>query len=194
MSLTPNAKSPFGKYLVALNRPRLDNFHKWLFLPGMLFNAVEKWWGDNGIRPAPHEGLDLCQFEEVSGKQKTLDWHTKIPAAFAGEVVKIDRDFLGQSIFIRHEIFDAYGRQLYSAYGHTRPEDTLRVESQVAAGEAIATISDFPNPKLAVLPHVHLTFAWMPGDIDISGLNWDNIGKISDITLIDPLAVLDLSV
>jgi hypothetical protein len=191
MSPTPNPKSPFGKYLVALNRPRLDKFQKWLFLPGMLFNSLEKWWGDHGTRPAPHEGLDLCRFEEVSGDTKILDRHTKIPAAFAGEIVKIDWDFLGQSIFIRHEIFDGRGRQLYSAYGHTRPEEALKVGSRVAAGEVIATISGFSNPKLAVLPHVHLTVAWMPGDIDLSGLNWDNIGKNPDITLIDPLAVLE---
>ncbi len=194
MSPAPYLKSSFFTDLVALNRPHLDNFRKWLFLPGMLFNAVEKWWGDNGTRPAPHEGLDLCRFEEVGGDTKTLDRHTKIPAAFAGEIVKIDRDFLGKSIFIRHEIFDSRNRQLYSAYGHTRPQAALQVGSRVAAGVALATIADFASPKLAVLPHVHLTFAWMPKIIDINGLNWDNIGKNPDITLIDPLAVLDLSV
>jgi hypothetical protein len=191
MSHAPELKSRFFRNLVVLNRPHLDNFQKWLFLPGMLFNSLKKWWGDNGTRPVPHEGLDLCQFEEVSGDTKILDRHTKIPAAFAGEIVKIDRDFLGQSIFIRHEIFDARGRQLYSAYGHTKLQDALKVGLPVAAGEVIATIADFSNQKLAVLPHVHLTFAWIPRDIDINGLNWDNIGKNTDITLIDPLAVME---
>ena len=191
MSPTATPKSLFCQYLVALNRPHLDNFQKWLFLPGMLFNSLEKWWGNHGTRPAPHEGLDLCRFEEVSGDTKILDRHTKIPAAFAGEIVKIAPDFLGQSIFIRHAIFDGRGRQLYSAYGHTQPADNLQVGSQVAAGAALATLAGSANPKLAVLPHVHLTFAWMPQDLDLTGLNWDNIGKNPDITLIDPLAVLE---
>lgn len=193
VSPSPNLKSPFSQYLVVLNRPHLDNFQKWLFLPGMLFNSLEKWWGDHGSRLTPHEGLDLCRFQEVSGNQRTLDRHTKIPAAFAGEIVKIHRDFLGQSIFIRHEIFDGRGRSLYSAYGHTKPRN-IEVGSQVAEGAALATISDPASRKLAVPPHVHLTFAWLPSNIDIKDLNWDNIGKNSDITLIDPLTVLDLSV
>jgi hypothetical protein len=193
MTNSPNLKSFFCTYLVALNRPHLDNLQKWIFLPGMLFNSLEKWWGDHGTRPTPHEGLDLCRFEDAGGNTQVLDRYTKIPAAFAGEIVKIDRDFLGQSIFIRHAIFDTRGRQLYSAYGHTKPEDTLTVGSPVAAGEAIATISDFSAKKFAVLPHVHLTFAWMPKVIDINGLNWDNIGKHPDLTLIDPLALLELS-
>jgi hypothetical protein len=194
MSPTATPKSPFCQYLIALNRPHLDNFQQWLFLPGMLFGSLEKWWGDHGPRPASHEGLDLCRFAEVSGATKILDRHTQIPAAFAGEIVKIVPDFLGQSIFIRHAIFDGRGHELYSAYGHTQPVDFLQVGSQVSAGTGLATLADFANPKPAVLPHVHLTFAWMPGDLDITGLNWDNIGKNPDITLIDPVAVLDLSV
>ena len=95
MSQSPDLKSSFFQYLVAINRPHLDNFKQWIFLPGMLFNSGEKWWGDQGRRATPHEGLDLCSFAEIDGNIKNLDPHTKIPAAFAGEIVKIDPDFLG---------------------------------------------------------------------------------------------------
>ena len=185
-------KSPFFKYLVAINRPHLDNFKEWIFLPGMLFNSLEKWWGDQGRRTTPHEGLDLCSFVEGNGRIKNLDRHTKIPAAFAGEIVKIDLDFLGKSIFISHGIFDERGRQLYLAYGHTAPRDSLGIGSKVTAGETIAVISDPPGKKLSILPHVHITFAWIPPSIATYELNWDNLGKNPGIGLIDPLAVLGL--
>lgn len=192
MSTSPDLKSPFFQYLLALNQPHLDNFQKWIFLPGMLFNSLEKWWGNNGARSAPHEGLDLCSFENIQGKRTTLDRRTKIPAAFAGEIVKIDRDFLGKSIYISHEIFDERGRQLYSAYGHTAPKDSLKTGSQVAEGESIGTISNVSGQKLAILPHVHITFAWIPGPIALNDLNWDHLGKNPGITLIDPLSVLEM--
>ena len=192
MSSSSNLKSSFFKHLRVLNRPHLDNFQKWIFLPGMLFNSLEKWWGDQARRATPHEGLDLCSFEEVHGGIKNLDRHTTIPAAFAGEIVKISQDFLGKSIFIRHAIVDEQGRQFYSAYGHTRPRDYLNVGSQVAAGEAIASMSDFSDKKFAVLPHVHITFAWISRHLDMDDLNWDNIGKDPSITLIDPLRMLEI--
>lgn len=184
------ARSLFLKHLVALNRPHLDNFKQWVFQPGMRFNSSEKWWGDLGRRPTPHEGLDLCSFEDLNGTIKTLGRHTRIPAAFAGEVVKIEPDFLGQSIYIRHEISDAGGRQLYSAYGHTLPVDSLAIGAQVAAGELIAVMSDFAGKKSAIQPHLHITFAWVAVPISLADLNWANLGKDSNITLLDPLAVL----
>jgi hypothetical protein len=190
MSNAPNLKSTFFSFLVANNRPHLNNFKKWVFQPGMLFHSLEKWWGDRGARPAPHEGLDLCSFEEVNGGIKTLGQHTKIPVAFAGKIVKIDQDFLGKSIYVSHGIFDDRGRQFYSAYGHTIPPDSLQIGSQVAEGETIAIISEFPDKKLDILPHVHITFAWIPVPISDHDLNWGNLGKNLHVTLIDPLSVL----
>lgn len=157
----------------------------------MLFNSSEKWWGDQGARPVPHEGLDLCRFEGVNGNIRSLDQQTKIPAAFAGEIVKIAPDFLGKSIYVSHEIFDDYGRQLYSAYGHILPQDSLKKGSRVAEGQTIAVMSDLSGKKLAIQPHVHITFAWIPVPFAPHDLNWANLGKKSDITLIDPLSVLE---
>ena len=80
-----NLSSRFFTYLVELNRPYLDGWQKWLWEPGMLFQAPETWWGDPKPRPAPHEGLDLCCFIDDQGNIKNLAAnHIKIPAAFAG--------------------------------------------------------------------------------------------------------------
>ena len=110
MSPSINPQSRFFHYLVEINRPQMDGFKHWLFQPGMRFKAPGKWWGDQGPRYARHEGLDLYSFTEVDGTVKTLDQHTKIPAAFAGEIAKIAPDFLGQSIYMRHAIFSGGGR------------------------------------------------------------------------------------
>lgn len=192
MSNSPDLKSPFFRDLIVNNRPHLDKFKHWIFLPGMLFNSLDKWWGDQGRRATPHEGLDLCSFEEVNGSIKNLGPHTKIPAAFAGEIVKIAPDFLGKSIYIGHALFDGRGRQLYSAYGHTVPRDSLQIGSTVAEGETIAVISNLSGKKMSILPHVHITFAWVPVPVDNHDLNWDNLGRNPDMTLIDPLSVLEM--
>jgi murein DD-endopeptidase MepM/ murein hydrolase activator NlpD len=192
MSTSNHLKSRFLEYLLANNRPHMDGFKNWLFQPGMLFQAMEKWWGDRGARAAPHEGLDLYSFEDDRGIRKTVDRHIKIPAAFYGAIVKIAPDFLGQSIFIRHEIFNGCGRQLCSAYGHTAPLDFLAIGQEVLAGEIIALISGGPGKKTGIAPHLHITFAWLPAPVDPDQLTWANLGANRTITLVDPSSVLSI--
>jgi murein DD-endopeptidase MepM/ murein hydrolase activator NlpD len=178
------------KFMLEHNRPRMDGFKSWVFHPGMLFQAPGKWWGDQGPRDVPHEGLDLYSFEEASGRVANVDQQTQIPSAFAGQVVKIDRDFLGKSIYMSHAIFTAGGRGLISVYGHTVPCESLQAGQKVAAGEIIALISGFPDKKTTLVPHLHLTFAWVPVHVALNQLEWKNLGDDPGITLIDPLSVL----
>ncbi len=192
MPTSNNLKSRFLEYLVAHNRAQMGDFQEWLFQPGMLFQSLEKWWGGGGLRPAHHEGLDLYSFADARGRIKILDQYIRIPAAFSGLIVKIDPDFLGKSIFIKHEIFSGSGRQLYSAYGHTAPLDWLTIGQAVAEGEIIATISAGPGRKIALAPHLHLTFAWLPARVDPDRLTWENLGHDPEITLIDPQSLLSI--
>jgi len=194
MPTLPELQSKFVEFMVEHNRPRMDGFKSWIFHPGMLFQASGKWWGDQGARSKRHEGLDLYSFEDAGGITKTVDQHTQIPAAFAGQVVKIDRDFLGKSIFMRQAIFTAGGRQLLSAFGHTVPRDSLKIGGYVAEGEIIAAISGFPGKKTNLPPHLHLTFAWAPVDLSPDQLTWKNLGNDPKITLIDPLGVISLQI
>ncbi|MCJ7819339.1 MAG: M23 family metallopeptidase [Syntrophales bacterium] len=190
MSPSSEIHSQFMEFMLEHNRPRMDGFQGWVFHPGMLFQALGKWWGDQGPRAVPHEGLDLYSFEAAGGGVKTVDHRTQIPAAFAGRVVKIHRDFLGKSIYISHAIYTAGGRQLLSAVGHTIPRDGLKIGQQVAAGEIIAVVAGFPGKKTNLPPHVHLTFAWVPEDFRVDQLTWNNLGHDAGIRLIDPLTVI----
>src|SRR5665811_1281727 len=190
MSPSPEIQSKLMEFMLEHNRPRMAGFKSWVFHPGMRFQALQKWWGDQGPRAVPHEGLDLYSFETASGGVKTVDQLTQIPAAFTGQVVKIDRDFLGKSIYISHAIYTADGRQLLSAVGHTVPRDGLETGQQVAAGEIIAAVAGVPGKQTNLPPHVHLTFAWVPADFRVDQLTWKNLGHDPGITLIDPLAAI----
>ncbi len=179
----------FFDYLLAANRPRLNGFKHWLFHPGMLFQSRQQWWGNEKPRSNPHEGLDLCWFKDVGGNRQSLDNTTAIPTPFPGTVVKISRDFLGQSIFVAHDIVPEQGRRLYTALGHTTPRAGLAVGQTVLEGEIIATVSAPANRKTAVPPHLHITLALIPDSIPATQLTWDNLGVEPTITLLDPLDV-----
>jgi len=190
MSPSSNLQSQFMEFMLEHNRPRMDGFKSWVFHPGMLFQALGKWWGDQGPRAVPHEGLDLYSFETAGGGVQTVGQQTQIPAAFAGQVVKIHRDFLGQSIYIIHAIYTTDGRLLLSAVGHTIPREGLQTGQPVAAGDIIAAVAGVPRQKSTLPPHVHLTFAWAPVDFTVDQLTWKNLGTDPGIRLIDPLTVI----
>lgn len=185
-------QSRFFYYLLASNHPAMTHFKKWLFQPGMGFNSGETWWGEKQPRSCPHEGIDLCCFEDGAGQFRQVGQDLQIPATFAGRIIKLARDFLGKSIYLSHEILAADGRQLCTVYGHTRPLASLQVGQPVAAGEIIATLAAADGKKTRVPPHLHLTLAWIPVAIDPDRLNWQNLGRDPEITLIDPLSVLAL--
>ena len=179
----------FFNHLLNANRPRLDGFKHWLFHPGMLFQARQQWWGLEQSRSTPHEGLDLCWFEDVAGNRLALDQTTVIPAPSAGTVVKISRDFLGQSIFLAHDIEPMPGRRLYTALGHTNPVESLAEGQTVSEAEIIASISTPVNRKTTVPPHLHLTLAIIPDPVAREQLTWNYLGSGTEILLINPLDV-----
>jgi len=179
----------FFEYLLAVNRQQLDGFKHWLFHPGMLFQSHQQWWGAKKPRPAPHEGLDLCWFADLGGNRRHLDGAVSVPATFPGLIVKIHRDFLGQSIYVGHDLWDPAGRRLHTVYGHTRPRADLGTGQEVGAGDIIAAISPSPRRLTQVPAHLHLTLAWIPGSLNPAGLTWDNLGVEPTISLLNPLTV-----
>ena len=179
----------FFDILLQVNRPRLDVFKQWLFHPGMLFQARQQWWGKEESRATLHEGLDLCWFADDAGNRLALDHTTMIPAPFTGTVVKISRDFLGQSIFLVHDTYPAADHRLVTAFGHTRPVENLAEGQSIAEAEIIASVSDPVNRQTKVPPHLHLTLAVIPDTVAYDHLTWNYLGAAQNVTLLDPLAV-----
>ena len=88
--------------LLAENGLEQNEFEYWVFCNGMLFNSPDKWWGDFGLRDFPHEGIDLCQLKDRSGRIHRLDEKTRIPVMHDGVIKAMFKDYLGQALIIEH--------------------------------------------------------------------------------------------
>ncbi len=182
----------FFDYLRSLNQEQLGDFAYWLFAPGMLFRAGQQWWGRGGPRPQPHEGVDICWFRRHQGERGALLTSTLIPAPFAGQIVNITPDFLGQSIWLSHPDLLPAGPTLLTALGHTNPLPHLQVGQRVAAGRPLAHLAA-PAGRSTVPPHLHLSVAILPPTIAPQDLSWQLLGQNPTCQLLDPLRVFPLS-
>lgn len=190
-----SAAYPWGNFfdhLRNLNGEQLDDFGYWLFAPGMLFRASQQWWGRGGSRPQPHEGVDVCWFRRRQGERAALLASTLIPAPWAGQIVNITPDFLGQSIWLSHPDILPAGQVLLTALGHTDPLPHLQVGQTVAAGVALARLAA-PARRSTVPPHLHLSVAILPPTIAPQDLSWQLLGQNPTCQLLDPLIVFPLS-
>jgi murein DD-endopeptidase MepM/ murein hydrolase activator NlpD len=181
-------KENFTRFVVKYNHLDETGFEEWAFYAGMLFNSPEKWWGDGGNRTSPHEGLDICFYRNKKGNLLHLDETAKIPAMYDGEIVKIGDDFLGKSVYMRHPVFDGRGNQLYTAYGHTAPCD-ISVGTIVKEGDIVVRIGKITK-KTPLIPHLHISAAWIPVLYPPEQLDWAALGDCSISVLLDPLDIL----
>lgn len=186
----PLKGSRFTECLVRENALKTRNFKGWAFCSGMLFNSPDKWWGDHGKRSRPHEGLDLCIYRTQPHGFQRLDEKTKIPALYDGVIVKIVNDFLGRTVIVEHDFFDAADSRLVTIYGHIAPFAEIKVGERVREGRIIATLAEFGKSKANIVPHLHISLGWLSKYISYEKLDWRSIGDPNTLTLMDPLHVL----
>ena len=184
-------KSGFTEFFVRENSLEEKGFKEWVFSPGMLFNSPDKWWGNQGKRDRPHEGLDLCLYGDRREKVLSLRGEMKIPAMYDGIIVTIINDFLGQSVIIEHNFSNSDNNILYTIYGHTIPRDDLQAGMVVKKGEVISTLADLIKSKAGLLPHLHISMGWARENIRNEKLVWDTIGTSNRLVLLDPLNIID---
>jgi murein DD-endopeptidase MepM/ murein hydrolase activator NlpD len=189
-SRVPDEAADYSRQLVECNGLGEAGFARWTFHPGMLFRAQEKWWGDWGRRPTPHEGIDLVLYTDEPGRLLELDESTRIPVMFDGEVVKIEKDYLGQSVYVDHGIDDGHGRRLWTMYGHTRPADHVRPGERVRRGEVIARLTKKKTKTTGPRPHLHLTMTWVSQERALGELRWETLHDPEIAVLFDPLHAL----
>ncbi|MBC8549676.1 MAG: hypothetical protein H8D23_08485 [Candidatus Brocadiales bacterium] len=183
-------ESTFKTFFTKHNNFHTYGFKEWIFYPGMLFQDMEAWWTDNGLRPTPHEGIDLCFYRDNTGQVRRIDIGTKIPVMYAGDIVHIHDDFLGKSIYVKHCINDKSGNSLHTIYGHTNPRNLQDTKKRVCEGDIIAEVAAISEDS-KVLPHIHITMAWIPESLPCKKLNWDTIWNSRSVTLCNPLEYID---
>lgn len=180
--------STFSLHFIEANRLGGGAFHEWILTPGMLFEAADMWWGKQNKRKSPHQGIDLGLYRNRDLKIKEVKANTRIPAICDGVIAAIFNDFLGQSVFTRHKIRDRKNRALCSIFGHIQPHDDMYPGRIIKAGEIIGNITD--TGSSAVKPHLHLTMAWIEGEITADLLDWNNIGQSQKLELVDPIEII----
>jgi len=183
---------PFQARLVAVNHLEAIGFDRFLFFPGMLFNATEKWWGRGGLRAVSHEGLDLCFFAGTDGAAFRLDETIQAPMVHDGVIVHIMDDFLGKTVVTRHDLATTCSGPILSLYGHTQPDPHLQIGDRIGQGEVFAHISDAGRRSKLLPSHLHISFAkaWMLPPA--SQLTWEWLNGADRSVFIDPLTILDM--
>lgn len=182
----------FTQMLIEANQPRLNDLDLWIFHPGMLYESSDKWWGDFGTREFPHEGIDLCLFQDRTGQFRMLGPDTRIPVMHNGIIRAVFRDYLGQAIIVEHESDDLADGKFLTVYAHTKPLDSIHPGKQVKKGDIIATIADTQHSKARILTHLHLSLAIPASNLSYYNFFWNIMRDPARITLINPLELLKL--
>jgi murein DD-endopeptidase MepM/ murein hydrolase activator NlpD len=184
-------KSRFTAKLIEANGVAPADFNGWVFAPGMLFKAPEKWWGDYGRRDFPHEGLDFCLYRDGAGRLRRLDAGTCIPVMHDGRVRALFADYLGQAVVIEHAGVPGLPEKALSIYAHTKPRDGIVPGVKVGAGEVIAAIADTGHSRTNILPHLHLSLGRPSPDIVYDPFVWNQMRDPRRVTLLDPHGFVD---
>jgi hypothetical protein len=110
---------------------------------------------------------------------------------YDGEVIRIEEDFLGLSVFVCHGYHDGQGGQLCTIYGHTNPVKGVRAGKGFGQGEIIATLTEVERSTTNVFTHLHLTAAWVSKAFPLDELNWKTLNDPHIATLLDPLRAMN---
>ena len=184
-------KTRFTRMMIQVNNLNPANFESWAFCQGMLFGSPDKWWGDNGLRDFPHEGIDFCLYSDRSGQIRRLNEQTRIPVMHDGLVQAMFTDYLGQAIVIEHEYGHHQNGKFLSVYAHTSPQDGIRPGVTVNEGDIIATIADTKHSKAKILPHLHFSLGLPSPALCYDPFVWGIMRDADRITLLNPFDAID---
>lgn len=183
-------KSRFTEFLVRENALDEPGFQEWTFYPGMLFNAMDKWWGNQGKREKPHEGLDLCLYRDREDRILSLDEKTKVPVLYDGVIVRVMDDFIGKSVMVEHRLPDSGHLRYCTIYGHTIVLRNMHVGRIVKAGDILATLARPNKSQRNIPPHLHISVGLIFNKISYENLDWETMDSSKSLKWVDPLQVI----
>jgi hypothetical protein len=157
----------------------ITDFGRWRFDAGMKFGDMDSWWEFGVARKEAHNGVDLYRYTDKYGCDKSITAGTKIANIYGGEVAAIRRDHICSSIFVKHDIFTKNisneRLQYYTIFGHIKVSDGLKQKDLISSGVILGEVAEVPSVSRAY-PHLHLSMAWLPADIQPCFLNWPDLG------------------
>jgi hypothetical protein len=163
---------------------QITSLHSFLFMKGMHFSDLYQWWNIKKKRTCYHEGLDIATFLDYSATIQFFPAKTLVPVLLSGVAVHKHRDFLGHTLYVRHNQVRQQTKVLHSLYAHIDMADdsgeTIRSEA------IIGSLSKVASPK-TIFPHLHVTIAWIEENLKLEGISWDNISDHPGIQLVDPI-------
>lgn len=157
--------------------------------PGMEFRSEIKWWPDKGIRPTPHEGVDICYYIDSSGKECKVTPAFRVPVMASGKIMAISKDYLGMTVFLDHQYAEV--SRFLSIYAHITPLSNLETGDTVYAGDVIGTVADTTGKKNRIPAHLHISLMSISRSIPAEKFDWNMISYPKNAKLIDPLKMLD---
>jgi hypothetical protein len=183
--------SNFVSRLMEVNHLTACGFDRFLFFPGMLFNAKEKWWGKGGLRAVSHEGLDLCFFAGADGAKFRMDETIQVPMVYDGVIVHVMDDFLGKTVITRHDLGKAFSDPILSLYGHTQPDPHIQIGDRIRQGDVFACLADISNRSKLLSSHLHISLAKARMLPSAGHLTWEMLNGADRSVFMDPLTILD---
>ena len=106
-------------------------------------------------------------------------------------MIEVIDDFLGKSIFVKHGAYGYNDCQLYTIYGHIKPDNRIRPGVRLREGDVIGTVADAGDTRLAIPPHLHISVAWLRNAMHMRELGWEMMNDPTNVVLIDPLTVIE---
>ncbi|MEW6428543.1 MAG: hypothetical protein AB1568_10960 [Thermodesulfobacteriota bacterium] len=159
---------------------------RWIFHDGMGFGERRAWWRE-GTRRVPHEGLDILYYRCGDDAAEALAARALVCPLYPGELVAMTEDFLGTTLWLRHEGVGTGAAALYGAMGHLAPLPGLGVGARLSAAEALGRIAAGKVGR-RVPAHLHISLFVAPGGVDPRRFDW---GALPDsLRFLDPAAVL----
>ncbi len=183
--------SDFVNRLVATNRLSASGFDRFVFLPGMGFCTMEKWWPPAGRRTFSHEGIDLCLFQTRSNLLFRLDETIRVPLIHPGKIVGLIPDFLGKTVIASHRMSGSGQKdEFYTFYGHVTPDSHLAVGDTLNSGGIFARIADVDIRRTRLPAHLHVSAAWRRLLPSVETLTWPLLNRMDRSAFIDPMDLL----
>jgi murein DD-endopeptidase MepM/ murein hydrolase activator NlpD len=105
-------------------------------------------------------------------------------------VIEVCDDFLGKSVFIRHDSFNSNGNRLYTVYGHLSPHEHIHPGKSLNEGDILGTLSNTGKDDGSIPHHLHISVAWIPDTLSSQKPGWKMMSDPA-VVLIDPLRIIE---